>query len=221
MADPSFLDGDWIPGGTIAPPGTVGHAAVVNTSGTAVLAAYPTGASTAFQFLVGDQLVALKALTTTSVAYGKIAGGGYQYGAFESGTPHIGVLRTVNDRLQDTVSLLDFGAPGLSDYTTAFTNALATGKSIHVPAGTYPVLSGPIKITKPGQVIYGDGPRVTTITPTGNFDVFAFNGITVTVLRAMKIARDQKKKSSENSNLNNGGDEWNRTTDLSIMSAAL
>ena len=39
---------------------------------------------------------------------------------------------------------------------------------------------------------------------------------TVTMLRAMR----QTKKMSENGDLN-GGDEWNRTTDLSIMSAAL
>lgn len=49
------------------------------------------------------------------------------------------VATTVDVKLQDVVSVFDFGAvgDGVTDDTTAFTNAGATDKDIYVPKGTY------------------------------------------------------------------------------------
>lgn len=47
--------------------------------------------------------------------------------------------RTVQSKLRDVVSVLDFGADptGVTNSATAFTNAIATGKLVLVPKGTY------------------------------------------------------------------------------------
>ena len=52
-------------------------------------------------------------------------------------------------------------------------------------------------------------------------DLESHQSPTVTILRAVTIGRDRAKKQPEINKLKYGGDEWNRTTDLSIMSAAL
>lgn len=51
------------------------------------------------------------------------------------------VARWVGDRLRDTVHITDFGAvgDGSTDDSTAFTNAIATGREIYIPAGTYTI----------------------------------------------------------------------------------
>ena len=51
------------------------------------------------------------------------------------------VARTVNAKLQEIVSVLDFGADptGVADSTAAFNQAIATGCRVNVPAGTYSV----------------------------------------------------------------------------------
>lgn len=66
------------------------------------------------------------------------------------------VVRTVQDKMREWVSVKDFGAvgDGVTDDTTAFVQAIATGKLVQVPAGTY-VLSQQLTIQdKPG--IFGD-----------------------------------------------------------------
>ena len=49
------------------------------------------------------------------------------------------VARSAQDKMRDFVSVLDFGADptGISDSTTAFTNALAAAGSVYIPNGTY------------------------------------------------------------------------------------
>jgi parallel beta-helix repeat protein len=48
-------------------------------------------------------------------------------------------IRTVQNKLQEQVSVLDFGADptGAANATTAFNNALAASNNVYVPAGTY------------------------------------------------------------------------------------
>lgn len=50
-----------------------------------------------------------------------------------------GTTRTVNNKLNDLVSVKDFGATGngVTDDTSAFTAAAATGRPVFVPAGSY------------------------------------------------------------------------------------
>jgi hypothetical protein len=69
---------------------------------------------------------------------------------------------------------LDYGADptGVSDSTTAFTDAIATGKSVFVPKGTYNV-NATLELAK-GQELRGEGRNLTVIrTPD------AFNSVLV------------------------------------------
>jgi Pectate lyase superfamily protein len=86
------------------------------------------------------------------------------------------VDRTTASKLQESVSVLDFGADptGATDSTTAFTNAVAASTSIIIPSGTYKI-TGTIT-TSSGDTFIGAGRGATTIVPTGNFDVFSWTG---------------------------------------------
>ena len=69
------------------------------------------------------------------------------------------VDRTTASKLQESVSVLDFGADptGVSDSTAAFTAALTASKTVFVPAGTYK-LATPIQWQSGWQLI-GEGSR--------------------------------------------------------------
>jgi hypothetical protein len=67
------------------------------------------------------------------------------------------VATTVQAKLRESVSVLDFGADstGTNDCTTAIQNATNTGKPVYFPAGTYKMLSS---VTYTGTVVwYGEG----------------------------------------------------------------
>lgn len=72
------------------------------------------------------------------------------------------VNRPFNKKLQETVSVLDFGADptGVADSTTAFTNALAATGSIYVPVGEY--LVGEIPLDSQNEII-GENMIYTTL----------------------------------------------------------
>ena len=84
------------------------------------------------------------------------------------------VARTVKSKLDESVSVKDFGAvgDGITDDTTAFTNAAASGGGvIHVPEGTY-LLSSAITIGNQ-QYWVGDGQDLTTINSSSTTaDIF-------------------------------------------------
>jgi hypothetical protein len=91
------------------------------------------------------------------------------------------VITNVEDKLAQTVSVLDFGADptGLVDSAAAFAAAISAAKNVYVPTGTYEIGSN-ISITTPVH-IYGDGPSATVIernySPTTDAEgVFAFSG---------------------------------------------
>ena len=73
------------------------------------------------------------------------SGGSALVGFLQSGSG--AVARTVQSKLRDTVSVLDFGADptGVANSATAFTNAIATGKLVLIPKGTY--LRGAVSTT--------------------------------------------------------------------------
>ena len=83
-------------------------------------------------------------------------GGGFT----QSGTGAI--QRTVENKLKDTVSVKDFGAVGDGDFsgngtdnTTAFQNAVNTGKAVYVPQGTYKI-TGTIQLLNGYKTLIGD-----------------------------------------------------------------
>lgn len=64
---------------------------------------------------------------------------------------------------------------GVADDTAAFQAALATGRSVKVPAGRYKLTAG-LVIATSGQRLFGDGERATTLVPVGSFDVVTLQG---------------------------------------------
>jgi polygalacturonase len=86
------------------------------------------------------------------------------------------VARTVQAKLRDVVSVKDFGAvgDGVTDDTTAVSNALATGREVFFPAGTYNItpatLSGFLSLK-----IRGAGRDVTKITLTSTGTALKFS----------------------------------------------
>lgn len=85
--------------------------------------------------------------------------------------------RTVQSKLRESVSVLDFGADstGAADSTTAIQSAINSGAArIYFPAGTYKISSA-LLITSP-VLLCGDGPKSSVIRQTGatanglNFD---------------------------------------------------
>jgi hypothetical protein len=96
------------------------------------------------------------------------------------------VSRTVANRLQDSVSVKDFGAvgDGTTNDTAAFQAALDSLKPIHVPPGTY-LITDTLKLYE-GSVLYGNkavsanyakaNTRIA-FTPTSKKDVFNWASI--------------------------------------------
>ena len=77
------------------------------------------------------------------------------------------VVRTVQDKMREWVSVKDFGAVGDgSDATTAFAAALAAHDNIYVPAGTYAVTGITMSSKK---VLFGDGEE-SVINCSGTID---------------------------------------------------
>lgn len=76
------------------------------------------------------------------------------------------VGRTVHQKFQESVSVLDFGATGdgTTDDTAAIQAALNAHECVYFPAGNYKVTTITFNIN---QIIYGDGATTTGTTITG------------------------------------------------------
>ena len=79
--------------------------------------------------------------------------------------------RTVDSKLEDFVSVKDFGAAGdgSTNDATAFASALATEKAIYVPAGTY-VIGSTLTISDKNVTLIGEGERLSILKFTGGTD---------------------------------------------------
>lgn len=121
--------------------------------------------------------------TTSDTANGGSGSGGVTYQAPYTGT----VSLTLNTKLGETVSVLDFGADnsGVNDSTAAFSQALSSYNSIHVPSGVYKI-SNTINVTKDGTSLRGDGIDATFLQFTSNSAV----GIAVTSGLSQVCLRD-------------------------------
>jgi hypothetical protein len=84
------------------------------------------------------------------------------------------VTRSVQSKLRDTVSVVDFGAvgDGSTDDLVAFRAAVATGKNVIVPDGDWR-LSAAVTIITPGQWIIGSGEKCSIQTTSNVADIFA------------------------------------------------
>ena len=88
--------------------------------------------------------------------------------------------RPINQKLQESVSVKDFGAvgDGVADDTTAINAALASltsGGIVFMPAGTYKT-TGSIIIGNNAVTLKGYGKQNTSIKPVGTFDAIQVHG---------------------------------------------
>jgi Pectate lyase superfamily protein len=90
------------------------------------------------------------------------------------------VARTVESKLRDVVSVKDFGAvgDGVTDDILAFTRAIATGKDVLVPEGTYRLAPTAVQtIANLGeQLLYGEGTATLKVDLASSIQLFIFNG---------------------------------------------
>jgi hypothetical protein len=99
------------------------------------------------------------------------------------------VQTTVQAKLQESVSVKDFGAvgDGVTDDTAALTNALASGKPVYIPSGTYYISSIIAhNANSNGTTIFGNG---DTSILTSDGGIFAIYNGSNTVLRDFRIER--------------------------------
>ena len=110
--------------------------------------------------LSGTESVPVVQSGVTARATAAAVGAAASYAPFGAGA----VATTVQTKLRESVSVLDYGAVGngTTNDTAAFAAAIATGKNVFVPAGTYAVN---LSITTLGAHIFGEGPGRTTLVP--------------------------------------------------------
>lgn len=94
---------------------------------------------------------------------------------------NIAAINLINEKIDNVsiVNVKDFGAvgDGATNDTQAFIDALATGKTIYVPTGTYYIASE-LLINISGFTLFGDGVGKTKIRGTGSSDFLNFNAAT-------------------------------------------
>ncbi len=79
------------------------------------------------------------------------------------------VARTAHDKFSEIVSVKDFGAVGngTADDAAAIVAAVASGRRVHFPAGTYRIASAVVFSGLSGFELFGDGAGVATIKCDG------------------------------------------------------
>lgn len=105
----------------------------------------------------------LKTNTDVTIAtYDNIPGGVTASQIFFQQAGSNTVERTVQAKLQEWVSVLDFGADptGVTDSTTEIQNAINNNKGVYFPAGSY-LISSPLELKQ--EWIFGDGPDLSII----------------------------------------------------------
>jgi len=88
------------------------------------------------------------------------------------------VVRTIKDKLGETVSVKDFGAvgDGVTDDTAAIQAAVATGDSVYIPDGDY-LITSTINLTTDNQQITFDGTLVRAAAMTATSFVCSASSI--------------------------------------------
>ena len=163
--NPSILDASGrVPGGEVWLTSNLAYKVVIKDANNALIGTY-------------DNLTGISSLTlpinASQVNFTGFNGstGTVQDLAGNNGSDWIGFLQTganavaisAQNKMRQIVSVLDFNADptGVNDSSSAFANAIATGKAIYVPTGTYKASFN----LQSGQKIFGDGAVKTIIKP--------------------------------------------------------
>lgn len=87
------------------------------------------------------------------------------------------VTRTVQDKVRESVSVLDFGADptGVVDSTLGIQAACNTSKRVYFPTGTYLISAAITPLSN--QVLYGDGKASVITSSTININNFFLSGL--------------------------------------------
>ena len=101
------------------------------------------------------------------------------------------VARTVHQKLQESVSVKDFGATGdgITDDTVAIQAAFASGVSVYIPKGTY-LITNALYLTTTDQVIHGDGRTVSVFKVKNTFNMSATGVIVFSAIEPGPQLRD-------------------------------
>lgn len=115
------------------------------------------------------------------------------------------VTRTAQAKLRDVVSVKDFGATGdgSTNDSSAINLALATGKAVYFPEGTYKAAN--LTSSASDQVLFTDGN--VTIQKNANGDLLTLSGNNVT-LRGLKFAGDASSPTFTGSGVVASGDNF-------------
>ena len=130
---------------------------------------------------VGD---VVEFLSNLSVAAGTIYATDINYNEGATGA----VTRTLESKLQESVSVKDFGAigDGTTDDTAAIQNALSSGNNIYFPQGTYIISSA--LVPSSNQTIFGAGINFTIIKQTSaSANAFTLNNLLWVTIKDLKI----------------------------------
>lgn len=145
-----------------AEPGALGEALIVTIDGLYQEAANYTVTGTTLSFSTAPPLgSAIETMSFVTAPFGTTTANLVSYS--QGGTNS--VVRTVESRLRDFVSVKDFGAvgDGVTDDTAAIQAAHATGKSIFYPDGTY-ILSDEINLESNASITLSGGTRINQTT---------------------------------------------------------
>jgi|GEM_PF-5304041 len=131
----------------------------VDSKGNALGCFTPVGGSGLQAPTTGNVLVKYTSGSSTTAA---IPGTDYQTPTY---TPNgAAVARSIQSKLQETVSVTDFGADptGVGDSTSAFNNALSSAcpSTVRIPTGKY-LITGQLTVSCVGTSLIGDGSRTT------------------------------------------------------------
>jgi len=98
-------------------------------------------------------------------------------------TPTGAVNRPINQKLAEIVSVKDFGAlgDGTTDDTTAIQNAIASGKSVYLPKGTYKITDS-LDLKSGNLNFYGENKALVAIVQyTNNIPVAKIGGFNLNI----------------------------------------
>lgn len=114
----------------------------------------------------GTSIINYAAQAGTSLVNLAASGGSSLIGFIQSGVG--AVVRTLQNKLRESVSVKDFGAvgDGVTNDTAAIQAAINTGKSVFVPEGIYLISSG--LTLSSAQILYGECPEASKILVSGN-----------------------------------------------------
>jgi hypothetical protein len=146
---------------------------------------YPVNAGTPARLYVGSDYSIQVQNKNGSVIYSAPDGASDRFSAAQIEFLQAGVgavVRTVQSKMRDVVSVKDFGAvgDGVADDTAAFQNAVSTGKLVYLPQGAYKT-SAPIVFNQNTAGMVGDNyqyslPNGSVIDYTGPDEAIRVSG---------------------------------------------